>query len=79
MVAPPPLASHRFRAETRGDTHALTRPTHDDMYFPVPPPYAHLVPPINVVMWIAKVVVFGLLWRALAKGAEASSRRGEST
>jgi len=45
----------------------LTRTTHDELFNSVPPRHAYLVMPINAVLWIGKLALFGALWRALAK------------
>jgi hypothetical protein len=39
----------------------LKRPGHDDMMFTVPNPYASLVMPMNVALWLGKLAVFGRL------------------
>lgn len=57
----------------------LTRRTHDDMFNPVPPQYAYLVPPINVVLWSGKLAIFGALWRTLAKRAGSVPSQETST
>jgi hypothetical protein len=55
----------------------LMRATHDDLFRPVPPQYAYLVVPINLAVWIWKLVVFGMLCQVLMKrSGSTSSPRG---
>ena len=50
----------------------LTRPTHDDMFFTVMPTHADLVMPMNVILWLGKVVAFGGLALSNAQRADGS-------
>lgn len=55
--------------------HFLTQWSHDALYNPIRPPYAHLVGPMNAGLWIWKSALLAMLWRVLAKSVEAPAEQ----
>ena len=59
--------------------YLLKRTTRDDMYNTLPARHAYLVLPINVGLWIGKLVLFGALCRVLTKGTKEEEKEKEES